>query len=69
MQEYIVRYEVRGVELSARVSAEYGIAKALEGLKDIEPNATIRYIIRVKEYSNGFDIDMFQRGGWEDLLK
>lgn len=69
MEEYIVRYENNGVEMSARVSAEYGLAKALAVFTDVEPNSTIRYIIRVKEYSNGFNVEMFQRGGWEDLLK
>lgn len=69
MTEYLIAYEVNGAKLAARVPIEYGIDFTLKALKREYPNVKVLYIILVSKYSNGFNIELFQLGGWEVLLK
>lgn len=70
MAEYIIVYQVDGTSYSYLAKSKF-IAGEIDKLVSMwEPREiVIRYIIRVKEYSNGFNVEMFQRGGWEVLIK
>lgn len=71
MAEYIIRYEVTGKDFVEKFRVSEGLKSAIDIIKTIwEPNEfQILYVIRVAQYSNGFNIEMFQRGSWEELLK
>lgn len=70
MAEYIIVYQVEGTSHSYLTKSKF-IAGEIDKLVSMwEPReVVIRYILRVGQYSTGFNIKMFKRGSWEDLLK
>lgn len=70
MTDLIIIYQVEGIRYSYLAKKDRLWEEVSKLCEMWEPRAVeISYIIRVKEYSNGFNVEMFQRGSQEELLK